>query len=138
MERLSSGDQYKENRSIAYQDDETTFVIAKMTESVIPTATEMENYKAVDPEFPKTIMRWAEENLKHHRDTQRSTIFHKFWESTIRNVFGFLSVLAICITGGLFCHWGHPNQGAAIIATVIGLAGVFVIKKYAEHASPPQ
>lgn len=122
--------EYQQKQVSAYQDSETQIFYAEHSASIIPTPEQMLAYQNVDPSFATTIMRWAEENLQHHRKMQQEAMQKKYRESLRNNIFAILGTCIVCGTGLLFAWWGHPKSGASIIcATVIGIASVFVSKR---------
>lgn len=95
----------------------------------LPTPEEMAGYRNVSADFPDRIMRMAESAIEAEREDRRA---FRAQEARASNN-ALAAVLALIATGG-FIAFFDPVAGAGVItATVIGLAGVFLGRKWIEN-----
>lgn len=123
--------------------------IAQRTSGPLPSASEMREYKNVDPELPRLIFDMAKDE-QQHRHTMEAREQEKTYDAVYKNqedrrnavsqgqIFGF--VIAVVVLGlAAFMAWLGHEAFALVLAgiDVVGLAAVFVTSSRAARDDNP-
>ncbi|HHM20512.1 MAG TPA: hypothetical protein ENJ20_00685 [Bacteroidetes bacterium] len=108
-------------------------------------------YKEIDPELPQKIFTFLKERkelelkqteLQYQHLVQKKLVSHKIIQGYLSIFAGLIAAMSVLYLGFIFLQNKHATEGAGIvIAVTIGLAGVFVLRKYnpkAGHKDQPE
>ena len=104
-----------------------TLTVTTRIESVLPPASELERYEALNPGVTDRFITAFEKQVDHRIDIEKRAIRWDIVRSFVGIVLGFIVAMTIVIGSFLLILDGHTDQGAAgIIATLVTIVGVFV------------
>ncbi len=96
----------------------------------IPPPEMMEHYKMVDEDFPKRIIKMAEDEARHRHESEASTRKMLVRTSYLGMIFAFLSVLIVSTIVFYTLYKGYAWEASTIATGVIvGIAGVFLYRR---------
>lgn len=99
-------------------------------QGILPHPDLLDQYRQIDPELPKKIVQWTEDEALHRRKMERKIAFDAHNTVIWGYIFGFLSVIVISVLCYLFMVNGYADEAKWIACSVIvALAVVFVLRK---------
>lgn len=97
-------------------------------------------YKEIESDLPQKVFTYLKEreelklrqlDIQYQYSIQKTLVTHKVIQGYLSIFAGLIAALAVLYLGFIFLKNNQATQGASIvIAVTIGLAGVFVLRKY--------
>lgn len=110
--------------------------ISRHYEGTIPPPEFMSHYGQINPDFPNRILTLTENEGKHRQAMERKIVNFSFFSEIIGIVSGLFAVAMICTLCYYFINQNHPKEASQVaIAVIVGLAGVFVFRKFTKNNS---
>jgi uncharacterized membrane protein len=112
---------YHEQSSLTYSRTQ------QLSISPLPPAEEMEKYKNVDPEIPKTIIKQWEKQTDHRQDLEKSVINNDILISRMGLLFAFLIGISGIVGGVVIALSGHEVAGSIFSGvSLVSLVSTFI------------
>lgn len=100
-------------------------------EGVIPPPEFMSQYGEINVDFPNRILSLTENEGNHRRKIENKIVNFSLVSEVLGIVSGLFAVGMVCTLCYYFIEKGHPTEASHVaIAVIIGLAGVFVLRKF--------
>lgn len=101
--------------------------ITTRIESVLPPASELERYEALQPGVTGRFVATFEKQVDHRIALETRVVRWDLVRSMAGLILGFIVAMTIVIGSFILILNGHSDQGAAgIIATLVSIIGIFV------------
>ncbi|TAF75565.1 MAG: DUF2335 domain-containing protein [Bacteroidetes bacterium] len=120
-----------DNQSSSDSQQKTTAQISRHYSGIIPPPEFMSHYAEINPDFPNRILSLTENEGKHRQQMERKIVNFSFISEMAGIVSGLFAVAMVCLLCYYFIEQNNPKEASHVaIAVIVGLAGVFVFRKF--------
>ncbi|KAF2515080.1 DUF2335 domain-containing protein [Flavobacterium salilacus subsp. salilacus] len=128
---LFQGINPKKKAEILQTINKAVSITAKHHSGPLPDSETMIEYNSVIPNGADRIMIMAEKQQDHRISMENKVVGHQLKESSRGQLFGFILSIISLLVSGILAYTGHETTGGIIGgATIISLAGIFVLGRF--------